>query len=289
MSNNDDNRAEVPSSQLEGADQRTGVAVTSFAELLYLSTIRVLAIHTTEASPRAGSAFVVSHKDVRFLVSAAHLVRDAESMTIHLYTAVDGPRFGTAAPYQIRREDDFWHFHSDPDIDIAVGAFDPVADFLSQDSATVTVNAISTDDFVTPWEKRTATFTDPFWHPLPLDEVLLVGYPDDYRDRETSLPLLRRGRLATPIWLNHENRPVFLIDTYAGCGTSGGPVAYVEEKHHVGRTMYGDTGKIVLLGVFSEKLPAGRQVAIQDGRPGHPPNLGAAYKAHLIMEIIESL
>lgn len=273
---------------VEAAEERTGVAVTSFAELLYLSTIRILSTHADEESPHAGSAFVVSHRDSRFLVSAAHLVRDADSVTVHVYTAVEGPKFGMAAPYQLRRQDDFWHFHTDPDVDIAVGAFDPLADFLGQENANLTINAISTEDFVTPWENRTPTLFDPFWHPLPLDEVLLVGYPDDYRDRETSLPLLRRGRLATPIWLNHENRPVFLVDTYAGRGTSGGPVAYVEEQHQVGRTMYGDTGKIVLLGVFSEKLPTGRTVPNQDGRPGHPPNLGAAYKAHLIIEIIES-
>jgi hypothetical protein len=276
--------AESPANN-EVAEQEDGVAVSSFAELLYLSTVRVLTSRDQDA-PHAGSAFVVADEGSRFLVTAAHLVRNTDTSTIHVYTASRGPRFGAPAQYQIRRQDEFWHFHTDPDVDIAVGAFDEVADFLGRENRDLTINAISTTDFVPRWEDRRPTFTDPFWHPLPLDEVLLVGYPEDYRDRETSLPLLRRGRLATPIWLNHEGRPVFLVDTYAGRGTSGGPVAYVEEKHHIGNTMYGDTGKIVLLGVFSEVLPAGRRIAIQDGQPGQPPNLGAAYKAHLINEVI---
>lgn len=269
-------------------EEQEGVAVSSFAELLYLSTIRLLASRDDDA-PRVGSAFVVDCSDSRFIVTAAHVVRDAASVTMHVYRAARGPRFRAAAPYQVRAQDEFWRFHPDPDVDIAVGYFDDVAELLSRENDGLTINAIRTTDFVPRWEDRTPTFLDPFVHPLPLDEVLLVGYPEDYRDRETSLPLLRRGRLATPFWLDHESRPVFLVDTYAGHGTSGGPVAYVEEKHQIGRTMYGDTGKIVLLGVFSEVLPEGRLVALQDGPPRRPPNLGAAYKAHLITEVIEAM
>ena len=99
---------------------------------------------------------------------------------------------------------------------------------------------------------------------------------------------MRRGVTATPLWLDHEGRRVFLVDTSASHGTSGGPIVYVEERQKSGSTMYLDSGKIVLLGVFSEVLPPKSGTA-----PPHavlrPPNLGAAYKAEVISEVIVAL
>jgi|GEM_PF-4730770 len=268
-----------------------GVRVTSHAEMLYLSAIRLLSERVGVVRPEAATGFVVVHEgDERFLVTARHVVEGVARTTIHLYTGDSVHTIGSPLTYEIHAEDKFWTFHPDSSVDVAVGRFEPISDFFDKYGQQFIVGATKTTDFYRPAPPGVGSFTDKFWHPLPLDEVLIVGYPQDYRDIPTSLPILRRGYIATPLWLDHEGRPVFVVDAAANRGGSGGPVAYVEEEHNVGKHMYDGTGKVVLLGVFSEVFPPRvLGVNVTDGEPLRPPNLGAVYKAHTILETIEAL
>jgi hypothetical protein len=275
----------------EGEEQPSGVRVTSHAEMLYLSTIRLLSERVGTARPEAATGFVVvDEDDERFLVTARHVVEGVAHTTIHLYTGDSVHTIGSPLTYEIQAEDNFWTFHPDRSVDVAVGRFEPISDFFDDHEEQFIVGATKIKDFHREPPPGVGSFTDKFWHPLPLDEVLIVGYPQDYRDIPTSLPILRRGHIATPLWLDHEGRPVFLVDAAANFGASGGPVAYVEEEHNVGKHMYEGTGKVVLLGVFSEVFPARtRAMNATEGEPQRPPNLGAVYKAHTILETIEAL
>jgi hypothetical protein len=268
-----------------------GIRVTSHAEMLYLSAVRLLSERPDAARPEAASAFVVENTpEELFLVCARHSVEGIARTTVHLYTGESLNAVGAPVTYEIHSTDKFWTFHPDGAVDVAVGRFDRIADFFQAQDQPYFVGRIKTADFYQPPPPGKGSFTDKFWHPLPLDEVLIVGYPQDYRDTPTSLPILRRGRIATPLWLDHEGRPVFLVDAAANKGSSGGPVAYVEEEHHFGKTMHDGTGKVVLLGVFSETLPpSALQVTAGKGQPATPPNLGAVYKAHTILEAIRAV
>jgi len=269
----------------------TGIRVTSHAEMLYMSTIRVLTERVGATRPESGAAFVVSDEgNERFLVTARHVVSGVARLTLHLYTGDSVHTIGAPLRYEVGGDEQFWVYHADSDVDVAVARFEPIADLFERNNEDFFAGALPFSSFQPKFQPGRESFTDKFWRPLPLDEVLLVGYPNDYRDVSTSLPLLRRGRIATPLWLDHEGRPVFLVDSTAAHGTSGGPVAYVEEEHHVGRTMHEGTGKITLLGVFSEVLPLRAPgVRAADGVPQRPPNVGAAYKAYTILEAIAAL
>ncbi len=275
----------------ETDEEPSGVRVTSHAEMLYLSAIRLLSERAGAEEPEAATGFVIADQaGTRFLVTARHVVEAVTRTTLHLYTGDSVHTIGSPLTYEIHAKDDFWTFHPDPSVDVAVGRFEPVLDLFAKDGQKIIVGATKTSDFYQQPQPGVGSFTDKFWHPLPLDEVLIVGYPQDYRDIPTSLPILRRGYIATPLWLDHEGRPVFVVDTAANRGGSGGPVAYVEEEHKVGKYMYEGTGKVVLLGVFSEVFPPrGRAVISADGEPLRPPNLGAVYKAHTILETMTAL
>lgn len=258
--------------------------MTSHAEMLYLSTVRL--VNKKGKNLEVASAFaVVDENDERFLVTARHAVEGAERTTVHLYTGTNVHDIGRPLMYEIHAKDNFWIFHPDDDVDVAVGRFEPIADFFEKDGSPFVLGGIQVNYFQPKPEPGVGSFTDKFWHPLPLDEVLIIGYPSGYGDTPTSLPVLRRGRIATPLWLDHESRPVFLVDTTSTHGTSGGPVAYVEEEHHVGKTMYDGTGKVILLGVFTECLPPKASASPSQT----PPNLGAAYKAHTILETLRAI
>lgn len=267
-----------------------GVRVTSHAEMLYLSTVRLLSERVGSGRPEVATGFIVVHESgERFLVTARHAVEGVARTTLHLYGESDG-NIGAPVLYDLRADEEFWRFHPDAAVDVAVGRFEPISDFFDRHEQRFVVGAIKSSDFYRPIPPESASFMDKFWHPLPLDEVLIVGYPLDYRDTPTSLPILRRGHIATPLWLDHEGRPVFLVDTAANVGASGGPVAYVEEEHNVGKHMYEGTGKVVLLGVVSEVFPPRAcEVRVTAGQPQRPPNLAAVYKAYTILQTIDAM
>ncbi|HSY47277.1 MAG TPA: trypsin-like peptidase domain-containing protein [Thermoanaerobaculia bacterium] len=275
----------------EAEEEPTGVRVTSHAEMLYLSAIRLLSERIGAVRPEAATGFVVVNEGgERFLVTARHAIESVACTTLFLYTGDSVHTIGSPLAYEIRAADSFWTFHPDPSVDVAVGRFEPISDFFAKLDEQFIVGATKTTDFHRQPPIGVGGFTDKFWHPLPLDEVLIVGYPRDYRDIPTSLPILRRGRIATPLWLDHEGRPVFVVDSAADRGSSGGPVAYVEEEHKVGKYMCEGTGKVVLLGIFSERFPPrAHAVSVTEGEPLRPPNLGAVYKAHTILETMSAL
>lgn len=279
--------SEIPAPEAEPS----GVRVTSHAEMLYLSAVRLLSERIGFLRPEAATGFVVVHESgERFLVTARHVVDGVAHTTLHLYSGEKVEDIGAPVLYDIRSDDQFWRFHPDAAVDVAVGRFEPISELLDRHEQQFLVGAIKSSDFYRPIPPASASFMDKFWHPLPLDEVLIVGYPLDYRDIRTSLPILRRGHIATPLWLDHEGRPVFLVDTAANVGASGGPVAYVEEEHNVGKHMYEGTGKVVLLGMVSEVFPPrAHDIHVAAGQPQRPPNLAAVYKAHTILEAIDAM
>ncbi len=57
-----------------------------------------------------------------------------------------------------------------------------------------------------------------------VEEIVFIGYPSGLRDEHNSMPLVRRGITASPVWNDFGNDPVFLIDAGVYPGSSGSPV-----------------------------------------------------------------
>jgi hypothetical protein len=57
-----------------------------------------------------------------------------------------------------------------------------------------------------------------------LESVTFIGYPNGIWDTKNLLPIARRGTTATPIAVDFENSPCFLIDASVFGGSSGSPV-----------------------------------------------------------------
>lgn len=264
------------------------VKPTSLAEVAYLSTIRVVATKQ-DGLCRISSGFVIVDAAELFLVTARHAVESADVVTLYFYPGTDdGPTLSNHIPRDVRDVSSFFVFHPQPDIDVAVGRLHGVVQAMRNDGESIFVRGIWSESFALKWSQGDPTISDPFVRPRPLDEVQIVGYPNNYRDFHTGLPIMRRGLIATPLWLDFGGEPIFLIDTTACHGTSGGPVFFVEEMQKVGKTMHGDSGNLMLLGVFTEALPM-KSIGARSGEKLLPPNLGAAVKAHTILETIEHI
>jgi len=130
-----------------------------------------------------------------------------------------------------------------------------------------------------------------------IEEILFVGYPAGYYDRKNLMPITRQGITASPIQLDYDGRPEFLVDGSVYFGSSGSPVFLLRQGIYVeeGRSVNGPN-KFLFLGIISEAL----RVTF-DGQIGfiHPMatsegvaaarllNLGAVLKSHLVNEAVE--
>jgi hypothetical protein len=108
-------------------------------------------------------------------------------------------------------------------------------------------------------------------------------------DRKHYTPVIRRGTTATPIQLDYDGRPAFLIDVSVFPGSSGSPVFSYD------LAINGNIAGIRLLGILAEvfcrtevgevrSLPAPTStsfVALQQ-----MIDLGVVFKSHLILETI---
>jgi hypothetical protein len=119
-----------------------------------------------------------------------------------------------------------WIPHPDPAVDLAV--------ILCGNQFELLINAgtpayiISGDASSIPSATEAKQF-------LPLEDVLVVGYPDGISDSKNNIPVLRRGITATPIYLDFEGRREFLIDAVIFPGSSGSPVFVYNQGSWINR------------------------------------------------------
>lgn len=69
----------------------------------------------------------------------------------------------------------------------------------------------------------------------PIQEVLVIGYPNGLWDPATLTPIARRGITATPCTLPFRGGPKFLIDSSIFGGSSGSPVFAYSSGNQTGR------------------------------------------------------
>ena len=126
-----------------------------------------------------------------------------------------------------------------------------------------------------------------------IEEVTFIGYPSGLYDTKNYLPILRTGTTATPIGVDYEGAPAFLIDASVFPGSSGSPVFIANRGTYLTRQGSVVVGaRVICLGVLAavhtrqvegsvDVLPT-RLVAAFD----EPIDLGVVYKARCIDECV---
>ncbi len=129
-----------------------------------------------------------------------------------------------------------------------------------------------------------------------IEEITFIGYPNAIHDRVNMTPIARRGWTATPIALDHNGKPMFLIDASVFPGSSGSPVFIVSVGPYGDRrgNLILGSPRVIFLGVVAavhlhevtgKLVPT---VALPAVSMKQPMNLGIVYKSRTILDTIDS-
>jgi Trypsin-like peptidase domain len=222
------------------------------------------------------------------LVTNKHVVIEQENVFLRwtLQTPQGKPDYGNFIDVKFENFSQAWLPHPDPEIDLAII---PVVEMLrSLAGQGKKVFFVSLDQSIIPTENQLKELQ-------PLEDVIIVGYPDGISDSKNNIPIFRRGITATPAYMQFEGRKQFLIDAAIYPGSSGSPVLLYNSGSWGNRSGGLQIGtRVNLLGVVFavanhaatgeiKIIPAPtqyRQIVVSNV----PNNLGVCLQSHLILD-----
>lgn len=267
--------------------------VDSIFETLLFTTVRIEA-KLKDDNISVGTGFIFNYncdeKDYLFLVTNKHVISNSNEGTL-LFNLTDRkiPLLGQRHGIHISNFEEQWTMHKNPDIDIAIMPFAPAYHQLAEKNIYVYFKVIQRS-WVPSQEQLDQIDA--------IEDVIFIGYPNNIYDRANLLPIVRKGITATPISIDFEGKPSFLIDASIFPGSSGSPVFIC----NIGS--YSPKGKglivgnrLLFLGIIASVyvMQDSNTIEIIDIPTGIQPivktsqmiDLGLVYKSNVIIEVIE--
>ncbi len=260
---------------------------------LLFSTLRIEA--STLKGLAVGTSFITLYqsdsKQYLFIVTNKHVLQDA-TVVKFFFTTSDGtkPLIGDRFDIEISDFGKLCFGHPSSEIDIAVVPLVPILDEIGKQGQKVYFKSIPLS--LVPTREQEESLT-------ALEEVIFIGYPNSIYDTKNLLPIIRKGTTATPISMDYEGKPVFLIDASVFPGSSGSPVMIYNQGSYA--TPQGITigTRIHFLGLISQVLIREEQGTISFAptptlqgpvvRTTQMIDLGVVLKGRVVVETIEAL
>lgn len=194
--------------------------VNTIAEQLFFTTVRIDTI-TTNGIEGSGTGFFFSYKRAEqtflFIVTNKHVVMDMrEGRLCFLQGKNSLPTLGSGFRLGINDWIEAWFGHPSSDIDIAICPLAPLETNIKNEYGVDLFYRCISNDMI-PTSQQIAELD-------ALEPVTFIGYPNGIWDSKNLLPVARKGVTASPIEVDFEGTPRFLIDASVFGGSSGSPV-----------------------------------------------------------------
>jgi Trypsin-like peptidase domain len=266
--------------------------VETAIEQLLFSTILIAT--TKPLGPATGTGFLFEYEDgdkkFPFIVTNKHVVDNATAGRMFFTLSDDSqPFIGQRVDVEFTDFQTLWHGHPNPLIDIAIAPFGQVfhslcnagkKPFIRTIPQSLTLESVGTDDVDA------------------MEEVIFIGYPNGIYDKVNLLPIIRRGTTATPLQLDYNGRPTFLIDASVFGGSSGSPVFLYSPGGRVDRyRRMNVNAKVIFLGILAEvhireeynplELITITSTNVPVTKVTQMLDLGIVFKARAIVEVVK--
>jgi hypothetical protein len=269
--------------------------VKSTAEQLYFTTVRIDTMADSGASG-SGTGFLFGHKHgnqiVPLIVTNKHVVRGVKTGWLNfLQRDGDKPKLGSGFRLELEDWSEAWFDHPSPDVDIAVCPFAPLEKSIK--------HIYSIDLFYRYIASELIPSQDVLDNIDALESVTFIGYPNGIWDKTNFLPVARRGMTATPLVVDFEKTPCFLIDASVFGGSSGSPVFVLNQGMYSDKSGNTNIGtRCLFVGVIASvflRKQLNKIVAVPI--PGHVQpmaeqhemlDLGVVFKARTVVEAAEA-
>jgi hypothetical protein len=216
-------------------------------EQLEHSTVIIRCVNAKgEESSGTGFLFALfqhNGQNVPVIVTNKHVVAGAVRGVFRwtLKANDNRPDYGKFVDVQITEFEQGWIPHPDAQVDLTIFPCAGMIDSLVKSGKAPFIITIDQSLIPTAAELRELT---------PLEDLLIIGYPDGIFDAKNNVPVLRRGITATPAYLDFGGRKEFLIDAAIFPGSSGSPVFLFNQGSFADRNGHlAVGGRVKLLGV----------------------------------------
>ena len=193
--------------------------VETFNDQVFFVTVRIET--QTDRGISVGTGFVIEReidkdKRILFLVTNKHVIKGAKSGTFFFIKSDGtGPLLGEKYDIGVENFEASWYGHSDADTDVAIMPLGPILNEISKKGWKIFFRSIPMNMF--PSDQEVSELD-------AVEQVLFVGYPSGIFDGKNHLPIVRKGTTATPVMVDYNGHPHFLIDASVFGGSSGSPV-----------------------------------------------------------------
>lgn len=223
----------------------------SLFELLEFSTVRLETVDE-EGKLWASSGFfyMVSRREdpnrgQLFIITNRHAVEGMKKVSFCMSKKGNdgGPVYEKPLRHEIEMQSMQVVYLEDADIDICAIPITLFVNIRQQTGSQIFYQSLSEDLIITEEEVKGLD---------AVEDIIMIGYPNGLWDEEHNIPLIRKGITSTPVYLDFNGKPEFMIDAACFQGSSGSPVLICDQGQHrdkFGSIVLGGT-RLKLLGVL---------------------------------------